>query len=333
MSAEAHAVDTLLRDLTGDPSPSPSDVLAGRRLLASAIAAEARPLVRRRSLDHAWWRRISVAASAVALVVAVVAVTGLLRPQPVTALGELAHVAERVEPVALSGGQYLYTRSFESQLIIVTGAEIGLVDRAYAAYSLPIVRDRWVDEDGGIYEEVSVGAPEFFDDAVEAAYGASGLAEQDGVGTTEISEFTPEATVLGARNWPTDPAALRDAMRAYASNQGRDISDDAALVELAGNLLRATGASPALRAAVIGVLDDLDVDVTTRSAGSGLVVALDYQDEVRARLILEFDDDANLVRDQLVWLEDAPSYGVPAGTAFFDTQLSPSRVVGSLTQP
>ena len=333
MSAEAHAVDTLLRDLAGDPSPSSNDVLAGRRRLASAIAAEVRPQARRRSLAHAWWRRSVVAASAVALVVAVVAVAGLLRPQPVTALGELAHVAERVEPVALSGGEYFYTRSVESQLIIVTGSEIGLDDRAYAAYLLPLVRDRWVDGDGDIYEEVTVGAPQFFDDAVEAAYAMSGLAGQDGVGSTEVSEFTPEVTVLGVRNWPTNPDALRNAMAAYASNQGREISDDAALVELAGNLLRATGATPELRAAVIGVLDDLDVDVTTRSAGSGVVVALDYQDELRARLILEFDDDANLVRDRLVWLEDAPLYGVPAGTAFFDARLSPSRVVESLTRP
>ncbi len=333
MSAEAHAVDTLLRDLAGDPSPSSNDVLAGRRLLASAIAAEARPLVRRRSLDHAWWRGVSVAASAVALVVAVVAVTGLLRPQPVTALGELAHVAERMEPVALSGGDYLYTRSVETQLIIVTGSEIGLVDREYAAYSLPLVRDRWVDGRGEVYEEVTVGAPVFFDDVVEAAYAASDLPERDGVGATEVSEFTPEATVLGVRTWPTNPDELYDAMAAYVSNQGREIPEAAALVELAGDLLRATNADPELRAAVIGVLDDLDVDVTTRSAGSGVAVTLDYQDELRARLILEFDDDANLVRDRLVWVEDAPLYGIPAGTAFFDTQLNPSRVVGSLTRP
>jgi hypothetical protein len=301
--------------------------------LASAIAAEARPTVRRRSLDHAWWRRISVAASAVALVVAVVAVTGLLRPQPVTALGELAHVAERVPPVALSAGEYLYTHSVETQLIIVTGPEIGLVDREYAAYSLPLVRDRWVDGRGEVYEEVTVGAPVFFDDEVGAAYAASDLAASDGVGTTEVSEFTPEVTVLGVRNWPTDPDALRNAMAAYASNQGRAIPQEAALVELAGNLLRATGAAPELRAAVIEVLDDLGVDVTGRSDGTGVAVALEYEDELRSRLILEFDDDANLVRDRLVWLEDAPLYGVPAGTAFFDTQLSPSRVVGSRTQP
>ena len=333
MSAETHAVDTLLRDLAGDPSPSSDDVLAGRRLLASAIAAEARPMVRRRSLDHAWWRRISVAASAVALVVAVVAVIGLLRPQPVTALGELAHVAERVPPVALSAGEYLYTRSVETQLIIVTGPEIGLMDREYAAYSLPLSRDRRVDGRGEVYEEVTVGAPVFFDDEVEAAYAASDLAARDGVGTTEVSEFTPEVTVLGVRNWPTDPGALRNAMAAYASNQGRAIPPEAALVELAGNLLRATGAAPELRAAVIEVLDDLGVDVTAGSDGTGVAVALDYDDELRARMTLEFDDDANLVRDTLVWLEDAPLYGVPAGTAFFDTRLSPSRVVGSLTQP
>ena len=264
MSVEAHYVDTLLRDLAGDPSPSLSDVLAGRRMLASAIATEARPPVRRRSLEHTWWRRASVAATAVALVVAVVAVTGLLRPQPVTALGDLARVAQRVDVAPLASGDFTYSRSLESQLIIVSGAEIGLPARAYAAYSLPLTRERWVGGDGAIHEEVTIGDPMFFDPAVAEAYTTSGLSEQDRVGATEVIEFTPEATVLGVRDWPTDRDSLLDAMVAYVSNQGREVAEVAAVVELASDLLRASGASPELRAAVIGALDQMEVEVTTR---------------------------------------------------------------------
>jgi hypothetical protein len=178
-----------------------------------------------------------------------------------------------------------------------------------------------------------IGDPTFFDRAVADAYAASGLAEQDRVGATEVNEFTPEATVLGVRDWPTDRDSLLEAMVAYVSNQGREVAEVAAVVELASDLLRASGASPELRAAVIGALDELEVEVTARTGGDGVAVAFDYVDEVRARRVLEFDRESNLVRDRLVWLEDAPLYGVPAGTAFFDSQLSPSRVVESLKRP
>jgi len=331
VSAEAHSVDIVLRDVAGDPSPSASDVLAGRRLLVSAIAAERAPDARRRA-HGIRWRWVAAASSVVALVAAV-AVTGLLRPRPVTALGELAQVAERVERAPLAAGTYDYVRATESRLLVVAGSEIGLADRAYVAYAVPLVRDRWVSGDGVIHEEVTHGQPVFFDSVVEAAYATSGLAVVDRIGATDVAEFTREATVLGVREWPTSRDELVVAMRAYVSGRGSDVAEVAALVDLAADLLRASGATPKLRGAVIAALDTLDVDVATRREGGGLAVAVEFEDVVRARRVLEFDASANLVRDRLMWLEDAPLYGVPAGTAFFDTQLSPSRVVESHTRP
>lgn len=336
MTVEAHPVDTLLRAIAGEPSPTRDDVLAARRSLLRAIATEAQRSVKGFSLPSIWWRRVTAAISVAALVVAAVAVAGLLRPQPVTALGDLARVAERVEPLAIASGEYTYTASTEVRLESRAGSDMGLDDRGDLVYLLPLVRDRWLAADGSIHEEVLVGSPQFFDPEVEAAYYASGFAEVDGVGITTVSDYQQESgTVLGDRDWPTDTSELLDAMRAYTSSQGDAVIGDAQLVELAADLLRSSEASPELRGAVLEALGRLDVDVNERVGEAGLAVAIDFVDVagISSRLILEFDADANLVREREVWLEGVPELDIPAGTVILDSQLSPGRVVGSLHRP
>ena len=336
MIAEAHPVDTLLRGITGEPSPTHADVLGGRRALLRAIATESQPSTRGVSVPSIWWRRATAVLSVAALVVAAVAVAGLLRPQPVTALGDLARVAEQVEAPAISSGEYRYAGSTDVTLEFRAGSELGLDERDTVVYLLPHVRDRWVDEAGSIHEELLTLEPRFFDPDVEAAYYASGVDKADRVGETVVSDFAQESlTVFGVREWPTDTDELLDAMGVYVSSQGNDVDATGPLVELAADLLRWSSATPELRSAVIEALGTLDVEVTERIDVDGLAVAVTFVDVsgIRSRLILEFDEDANLVRERHVWLEDVPALGVPAGTVVLDSQLSPGRVVGSLHRP
>ncbi len=306
-------------------------------MLASAIAAEAglptpvtgpvAPAVRW------WWRPVTLATAALALVFAVVAVTGLLRPQPVTALGDLARVAEQTTPPAARGGELVYSRTQERALVVVSGEDLGLADRESAAFLSPIVRERWAAPDGQIREVVSVGEPEFFDEEAEAAYRTGDLAIFDGVGEVFVSDFTAETTDLEARNWPTEPAALVAAMQAYVSGQGSGITQDAAVVELAADLLRVSTATPELRGAVLRALDRAGVDVAERAGAEGVIVRVQYVDQVQTLLELEFDADANLVLERVTWLEAFPLAGTPAGVILQESVYTPARVVDSYDGP
>lgn len=334
MTVEAHPVDTLLRGITGDPSPTISEILGARRRLSAAIAAEARRGRRGGFLASPWWRRTSAALSAAALVVAAVAVAGTLRPRPVTALGDLAQVAERIDQPVVGAGEYAFAGSTDDVLQIVAGVDVGLPDREAVAYVLEIVTDRWVAPDGTIHEERLVQSPRFFDADAERAYYGSDLPEADRLGTLVVGDFAPESTELGVRDWPLDSGDLLETMRIHVSSEGRELDDTAAIIELAADLLRPSNAPAELRSAVFEAMSLLDVEAAKLDSG-GVVVTYETVDEfgIESEFTLEFDAAANLVRERKVWLEDAPMFGVPAGTVVLDSQSSPSRVVESLERP
>ncbi len=180
---------------------------------------------------------------------------------------------------------------------------------------------------------MSVGEPEFFDAEAEAAYRTGSLSIFDGVGEVFVNDFTAEATDLGARSWPTEPAALIAAMRAYVSGQGSSIAEDAAVVELAADLLRVSTAPPELRAAVIRILDRAGVDVAERAEAEGVVVSIRYVDQVLTLLELEFDADANLILERVTWLDEFPLAGTPAGAILQESVYTPAQVVDSYDRP
>ena len=263
------------------------------------------------------------------LVFAVVAVTGLLRPQPVTALGELAEVAEQVAPPTAATGEFIYTRTLESAVTSLPGAELGLDDRIDVAFLERSVVERWVAPNGSIHEERTFEAPVFFDSEAEAAYVASEPVGSELVGQTTVDDFTP-TSILGERAWPEDPEELLVAMRTFVTNEGSAVISDASVIGLAADLMRAPKATPSLRSAVLGAVDLMDVEIQERSNGRAVIVSLQFTEEVLQRFELEFDADANLVRERLVYLEALPEAGIPAGATIEETVYSVPRVVDSL---
>ena len=114
----------------------------------------------------------------------------------------------------------------------------GLPERELAIYQVPFDRQRWESADGTIIERLVTGDQAFFDDEVAAAFATSALAEELGAGDVVESEYVNATSILDQRAWPTDANELLAAMRATVSSEGNPISETAALVELAGALLR-----------------------------------------------------------------------------------------------
>ncbi len=337
MSYEDHPVDTLLRALAVDPGPTYADVLTGRRALEAAIAAgvaaPGRALPHRRWLPSNWLRHASAGAVAAAVLIAVVVGAGVLRPEPVTALGELAQVAERAEAVSAGRGEYTYTRASEIAPRFVDRADLGLEGTGQVVYLVPTERERWLASDGVIIEATTYGDPAFFDAAAEAAYEAVGMAERDQIGQTVVSEYRSTDSILDQRAWPSDPGALLVALRSQVSSEGNPIAETAAIVELAAELLSETNAAPGLRAAVIEVLDELGLEVVERSNGAAVVVGVEYVDTVPVRRELVFDGDANLVAERVVLIDGDSSVGIPAGAVLEQSTFEPVRTVDSVDLP
>lgn len=328
MSTQGHPLDLLLREATGSPQASETEYLHGRRMLNAAIAAEAK---RASGFARAgqWLPRLAAAGAAFVLVIAIGISISLLQPPPVTALGELANVAERVERTSAADGEYLYSRESGVSIHVRDGADLGEPELGLVAYLLPINEETWV-ANGTRFVSRATLQPVFFSAEAEAAYFAAGLDVSDGVGETREETTNQPVQIIDERDWPTTPGQLRQAMRSYVSNEGTAVATDVQLVELAATLLRETDASPDLRAATIRVLEDLDVEVTERGDGSGLSVGIEYTDGVAKMRVIEFDAESNLVREYERWLEGDPQLGVPAGTIVYDATFSPVRIVAEM---
>ncbi len=339
MTPEVHPVDALLRAAVGDPAPSLADQMRGQRALAEVIAAEhidgatLSRSPRRSSSPAPWWRPASLATAALVLLFAVVAVAGLLRPQPVTALGELAEVAERVASPTAGASEYVYTRTSESSLSTVAGAELGLDHREFVSYLQRFVVERWEAPDGSVHQETIFEAPKFFDAEAQAAYAGSPLETFEAVGEVRVDNFAAAPSILSARAWPETPEDLLSAIQVYITNEGNAVVAEARVMELAADLLRATGAKPELRSAVLGALDLMDVEIQERSNTQSVIVSLQYTLDVRHRLELEFDANAFLIREKLVRLDASTLAGTPAGAVVQESMYSPARIVDSLDAP
>lgn len=325
MNTQGHPLDLLLREATGSPEPTESDYLHGRRMLNAAIAAETRTSAGL-SRVGSWLPRVAAIGASFVVVVAIGIAISLVRPQPVTALGELANVAEQVERTAPADGEALYSRSSQTALMVREGADFGFPELGTVGYLVPRNVETWIS-DGTWRVSRATLQPIFFDPEVERAYFEAGLDAQDGIGLTVEDTFSAPDQIVDERNWPTTPGLLRQALESYVSNEGSSTADDHRVVELAAVLLRETNASPELRAAAIRVLEDLDVDVTERSDGQGVSVGFEYVNVVPRMRVIEFDADSNLIREYEKLLEDDVELGIPAGTIVTDATYSPVRVV------
>jgi hypothetical protein len=343
VNAPAHPVDVKLRAVAGNPLPSAIDRSVAARALATAIASSAAvdgPVgapVREASHRVAWARRGSFARVAFALgavvLIAVVAVIGLLRPQPVTALGELAAIAERTASPVVASGEFLYETvqqtAFTSLPAEATGSDLGEV-----AYHEHTMVETWTASDGAVRRTITYETPSFFDTAATAAFEAGRLDAVPAPGTVVTEDLAPMPGILEERPWPEAPDDLLEVMRVFITNEGQDLSEEGAVLELAADLLRAPGASPELRGAVIAALDRMDVEVVERDGSQVVTVSVDYgAPGDRQRLTLEFDAGANMIRETLVAVDFAAIAGVPEGTAIEDSVYSVPMVVDSVERP
>lgn len=331
MTGDAWSVDELLRAATGDPRPPEEIVERGRRVLVAAIHEEtARPAtVARRT----WSPRWAVAGVILTLVAALVVTGVVVAPQPVTALAQLAEVAEKVTVPVPSEGEYLFTSAEETVMSMRSGSELGLPALETAAYLLPTSTLSWSDG-AMVHEEMTVGHPVFFSPEVEAAYEASGLAEEEQVGEVIVSDYEVVVDDLSVQAWPTEAEELRDAMAAYVSGEGSAVPEEARIIDLAANLLR-EGREPAeVRAAVLRVLDSLE-GVTVTEAGDIVTVAVEYADDlgVPTRTELRFDRESRLVGQSVVWPDGFAAVGAPPGTPVYEARYVPAQVVDSLDVP
>ncbi len=333
MKGDTHPVDVLLRAAVGEPLPTTDDVLAGRRMLLAAMRAE-QERAATPSVATSRPRRGFAVASVTALVLAVVVGASLLTPTPVTALGDLAVVAERLPAVPLGDEAYVYTKTAETSIQYHPAEALGLPTTGTVAYLLPIVRERWEGSDGIADESVRIGEPRFFDPAHKRAYNQSGLRESDGVGTLDEGGFSSVPNLLDERDWSTDPVELLEQMRVTASSQAGSDPEDAAIVSVAKNLLVDPATEPGLRSSLLQALAILDPGEIVRSPNGEVVLSVEFIDaaDVPTRIEIEFDRNSNVREFRRIQPQGDPVSGVPPGTAVEQTTWQVRRAVGGVGQ-
>lgn len=327
MTDDSAGIDDLLRRLTGDPVPGPATIDAGRMRLMAAIHQEtAVHVIARRRSAAPWLRRVAVAAA----VVAVALTFSVITPTEVTALGDLAQVAETVAPTVATEGQYVYQVTDQAGLDSLSRADLGLRGDGIVAYLRSVQVHTWETADA-IREEVVLGIPLFFDDVAQAAYRGSPAEARERPGTATSGERERVPTRLDVRVWPTTSDALRSAMEAQVSNEPAARPQAAQVMGLAGELLRDPRIEADLRSAVIRVLDGID-GVVVGHIGDGVTVSLRYTAPPGGDTLytLAFDGQGRLLRETETWLDGNQDLGVPAGTIVFDRRYGIPMVVDSI---
>ena len=295
-----------LRRITGTPSPFGEERQVALARLQRVISERpAPPPLRARRL-------IPVGAMILVVLVGLAALIMLRAPQATASLLELAEAARRVDPLTLTPGQAIHATSEVTQLTIIPGEEVDLATDV-VAYLLPVTRETWHKEDGSIVIRTTIGTPVFFDPAVEQAYYRTGHDEVDRVGESFEDAFTGVTSPIAEHDWPTDPDSLRSAMRAWVQQGGSPLPEDVQLFQLAGSILRAQPAPPALRGAILEVLATLSVTTTTDSAPETLTTTITYQDDhTTLTEHLTFDKAGYLIADGTTANTAIPELGIPA---------------------
>jgi hypothetical protein len=319
------AIEAMLRTATGDPAPSPDVIRLGMLRLETAMRSEVAARGTRLR-PRRWSRAVAVAGLAVAIVV----VGTVVIPDQVSALAQLAEVAESVLPVEADDGAFVYRVSDQTALAVVAAADLGQPGVGDISY-LRNVRSRTWETADSVRLETELGPLEFFSAEDEAAFNASPFADRDRPGTVTVSETERVPNDLDARAWPVTTNELRRAMEAYVTNEPSDTPMAVRLMGLAGNLLRDPRIDAPLRAAVLRVLDDVDgIEVTETD---GLVTASARHlapSGATAVSSMEFDEGAHLIRETEVWVDVPAGFGIPPGTVVFDNHHSIPEVVDEI---
>lgn len=313
----------LIRREAVPAEPSEEDVHRVRQRLQAAILRDEE----RRRRPVRGWLLPSVVAAVLILIVGGLAVLG---PSPAeAALGEVAEAAREATPLEIPQGSFIYTRSERVDLAIRPGVEFGL-DHEFVAYLLPSTREVWRQpETDFIQIRTTNQNPTFFDPAAEDAYYRLGLDATDRLGETQTEQLTDAVDPLLEVDWPTQPAALHEALREYAAQGGDDRPEPVQVFDLATDLLREANPVPELRAAIVEVLARLPVELGERSSQT-TTIGITYTTPTPTRDTITLSPEGTLLAEFSTLLEDDPDLDIPADTTILDVDYQESRVTDDL---
>lgn len=316
-----------LRPSDGQPSPSPGEEERAWARLSHAMAAEQAHKQKRMGRP----RRLVPVAAALA-VTALVAVTVAVRPTPAQAsLTEIAHAARLADPLIVPQGSFIYARSERIDLAIRPGIELGL-NEEHVAYLQPVSREVWRQPETRFYQiSTTLGQPQFFDPAIEAAYLAAGLDRTDHIGETVTRRLNDVADPLIETDWPTQDDRLRQAMQTYAQQGGDERPLEAQLLDLAADLLRESNPSPELRSAILQVLAQLPLDLQHRGSDQTITVAITYRGPLLTRDTVTLSPDGHLLAQTTTLLEADSDLRIPPNTMISSATYQLPRIVTNLT--
>ncbi len=324
--------DDTLRSLAGDPAPAAADRDRSRRALQAAIAEAKqqgrtrRPVVRRRGV------LVSGLVGSVAVAIAAVALLVSQLGQPTAAeaaFGEIAHVAEIVDPLTIPAQQYAYTR-FEQIAEGTEPAEAfnGLRDRPMA-YLGSFTREMWVGADGTVQMRTTAHRPQFFSAQDEADYYAAGFDVRDNIDRTVTQTFTGVTSIANDRDWPTEPDALRETIVSLLPE-----SDERPLpvqiLDSALDLVREPDTPPALRAAALRVIAGLGLTLSDRTEDGRATFTVAYDTPERTTWSFTIDGAGQLRHESMTLIDGDATLGVPPGTVVLKTTRDPIQIVDSL---
>jgi len=272
-------------------------------------------------------RRLVVPAAAVALAtataVAVLLGGGSRGAERASAARVLRHAASvaRARPALVPGpGHYLYVKSVDAYLGTDT-------DSPEFSFLTPHVREIWRGPDGGRVHEWS-GESRFLSERDREAWVAHGSPPLRGPHASDV-RIPP----LRPLDLPTDPDTLYDKLERDSVGHGNSVPDE--MLQLVGESLRETYASPAQRAALYSVAAripgiELVGPVTDAVGRRGIAVARD-DERAKIRYTLVFDPKtaALLAEEQVVLPGNA--FGYPAGTRIGYATYVKSGIVDSAT--
>lgn len=323
MTDPRHPIDDLVRQLSGNPTPSESDVRRASERLNAAIQASMPDRTRRLRKPAVAW------AAVVSLVVGLFAVFGISQTTAAeAAMGEIAQVVEVEDPLTVDDTGFAYTVSETTALSSVPADGLGDVTygRDWFVYLLPQTWETWIGDLGTVQIRTTAHDPIFFEARDQAVYFAAGIDQQDQIGET----ITTAISDPDRKDWPTDPTELDEAIRADMVSD-RGLPETVEYLDVALDIVREPLTSPELRAntlRLIGGLRGLDV---APGAGGQSVFFVDYEEQgVEKRFEFAFDADGYFSLEQITALTADTTYGIPAATVVFRADYSPPALVDTL---
>ena len=302
-----HPVDVALRAVTTTIEPSPADIEYAWVRLTEAMSAPSG----RRS-----WNRSRLSWAAATAIVAVVVVL-MLQTTSISAasavINDLARVVVLTDEVVIPDGQFAYTVTEAWRLAFVDQDSVPDVEFTddYLAYVLEYTSEQWAGDQGTVRDQVTNHEARFFSAADEEAYYAAKLNEGDRLGETVVNTQQDSNSILDEQDWPTDASELEKVIRSEVGD------DESAVLEKSLQFLRAPLLPPELRAAVLEVIAELDLELVEEAGDGGGTFAIEYEiEEVGPRrLVFTLNAEGYLVFEELVAVDGYPEEGVPAGTA------------------